>query len=70
MHIALGRAYPECGGTNESSIHWDIIKDTRQQGEIYLDDQLVFSRGSFLVLKKQPLSLHCKETAPVCLPAW
>jgi len=48
VHIALGRAYPECGGTNESSIHWDIIKDTRQQGDIFLDDQLIFSRGSFL----------------------
>jgi aminopeptidase len=29
VHIALGRAYPECGGTNESSLHWDIVKDLR-----------------------------------------
>lgn len=28
-HIALGRAYPECGGINESAIHWDIVKDLR-----------------------------------------
>lgn len=32
VHIALGRAYPECGGTNESSLHWDIVKDLRGPG--------------------------------------
>lgn len=26
IHLALGRAYQECGGTNESAIHWDMIK--------------------------------------------
>lgn len=31
MHLALGRAYPECGGVNESAIHWDIVKDLRTQ---------------------------------------
>ena len=25
VHLALGRAYPETGGTNESAIHWDLI---------------------------------------------
>lgn len=29
VHIALGRAYPECGGTNSSTLHWDIVKDLR-----------------------------------------
>lgn len=29
VHIALGRAYPECGGVNASSLHWDIVKDLR-----------------------------------------
>lgn len=29
VHIALGRAYPECGGVNPSSLHWDIVKDLR-----------------------------------------
>ncbi|MGV8876300.1 MAG: aminopeptidase [Rhodoglobus sp.] len=31
-HLALGRAYPDCGGVNESSLHWDIIKDLRSEG--------------------------------------
>ena len=30
VHIALGRAYPECGGVNESALHWDIVKDLRE----------------------------------------
>jgi aminopeptidase len=25
VHLALGRSYPETGGTNESAIHWDLI---------------------------------------------
>jgi aminopeptidase len=49
IHIALGRAYPEVGGTNQSAIHWDIVKDTRQQGEIYLDGELIFENGRVLL---------------------
>lgn len=48
IHIALGRAYPMCGGTNRSAIHWDIIKDTREKGEIFLDGKLIFMQGHFL----------------------
>jgi aminopeptidase len=29
VHIALGRAYPQCGGVNSSAVHWDIVKDLR-----------------------------------------
>jgi aminopeptidase len=49
IHIALGRAYPNVGGTNQSAIHWDIIKDTRQEGEIYLDGKLIFKDGKVLL---------------------
>lgn len=48
IHLALGRAYSECGGVNHSALHWDIIKDLRQQGEIYLDGKKVFENGKFL----------------------
>ena len=47
VHIALGRAYPETGGTNQSAIHWDIIKDLRQDGTVYLDGEVVLDRGQF-----------------------
>ena len=33
VHIALGRAYPESGGDNQSAIHWDIIKDIRRRAQ-------------------------------------
>jgi aminopeptidase len=49
IHIALGRAYAECGGVNQSALHWDIIKDLRQEGEIYLDGKKVFENGKFLI---------------------
>ena len=37
-HIAMGRAYPQCGGTNRSSIHWDIVKDLRHPSAMLLVD--------------------------------
>jgi len=49
IHVALGRAYPSVGGTNQSSIHWDIVKDMRQEGEIYLDGELIYKQGKFLI---------------------
>lgn len=49
VHIALGRAYPGVGGTNQSAIHWDIVKDLRQEGQIYLDGNLVFENGRILI---------------------
>jgi aminopeptidase len=49
LHIALGRAYPGRGGTNESAIHWDIVKDARQEGEVRLDGELIFKDGRMLL---------------------
>lgn len=49
MHIALGRSYPEVGGTNVSSIHWDIIKDTRRPGSIItMDGNPILRDGEFI----------------------
>jgi aminopeptidase len=49
VHIALGRAYPELGGTNPSAIHWDIIKDLRQGGKVRLDGKLIYDNGNFVI---------------------
>jgi aminopeptidase len=49
IHIALGRAYPDRGGRNESAIHWDIVKDTRQEGEVTLDGEIIFKDGEMLL---------------------
>jgi aminopeptidase len=45
IHIALGRAYPECGGINQSSIHWDIIKDLREGGTVLMDGEPIIIDG-------------------------
>lgn len=47
VHIALGRAYAESGGDNQSAIHWDIVKDIRRQGAIYVDGRIVLQGGEF-----------------------
>jgi aminopeptidase len=49
VHLALGRAYAECNGINQSALHWDIIKDLRQEGAIYLDGKKILEKGCFLV---------------------
>ena len=46
IHCALGRAYEECNGTNQSAVHVDIIK-SMLDGEIYADDELIYSRGKY-----------------------
>ena len=48
IHMALGNAYPESGGKNQSAIHWDILKDMKKDGEIYADDRLFYKNGKFL----------------------
>jgi aminopeptidase len=49
VHLALGASYPESGGKNESGIHWDMLCDMRDGGEIYADDQLIYKSGKFLL---------------------
>ena len=49
IHLALGRCYPECGGLNTSAIHWDIVKDIRAEGAVYLDGEPVLEKGKFLM---------------------
>jgi aminopeptidase len=48
VHLALGSAYPECGGTNRSALHWDMICDLRSGSEVYADGELVYRDGRFL----------------------
>jgi aminopeptidase len=47
VHLALGMAYKEGGGVNESALHWDMIKDLRHGGEIWVDDFLLQKNGRF-----------------------
>lgn len=47
FHIALGGGI--AGNTNVSMIHWDVVSDLRQGGEIYADDRLIYRDGEFLI---------------------
>lgn len=47
VHIALGRSYPQCGGTNESAIHWDIVKDLRPSGRLEVDGEALIERDVY-----------------------
>ena len=41
IHLALGAGFPQLGGRNESTLHWDLIKDLRRGGELQLDGEVV-----------------------------
>jgi len=45
VHVAVGAAYGIAGGRNESVVHWDMVKDLRDGGRIYLDGELVQDNG-------------------------
>jgi aminopeptidase len=49
IHMALGMGYPETGSQNKSSIHWDMICDMRDGGQIWVDDELFYEGGKFAV---------------------
>ncbi len=49
IHMALGNSYQESGGRNKSAIHWDILKDMRKDSEIYVDEELLYKDGEFLI---------------------
>jgi len=49
IHIALGRAYAMHKATNYSKIHWDIIKDMREEGEVIVDGVTVMKDGKLLL---------------------
>jgi aminopeptidase len=47
VHLAVGRSYEQTGGKNESSVHWDLICDLREGGELYADGELIQRDGKF-----------------------
>jgi aminopeptidase len=51
LHMALGRAYPETGGTNQSALHWDMVYDLRDGAEVHVDGELFSKNGEFTVLE-------------------
>jgi aminopeptidase len=50
IHMAVGKAFPEANGKNDSAIHWDMICDMRDGGKIWIDDELFYDSGEFVVV--------------------
>ncbi len=48
VHLALGFGFADLGGTNESVIHWDLVKDLRRGGRIELDTRVVQENGRWI----------------------
>jgi aminopeptidase len=49
IHMALGAGFKEIGGKNESGLHWDMICDMRDGGQIFVDGELFYASGEFKV---------------------
>lgn len=49
VHAAIGAAPGETGGLNKSGIHWDMLCDMNDGGEIYVDNELIYKDGKFII---------------------
>ncbi len=49
VHLAIGQSYLQTGGKNESAVHWDMITDMTQGGEIWADGEKIYQDGKFLI---------------------
>lgn len=49
IHMAAGASYPDTGGKNVSGLHWDLIKNMKNGGKIFADDELIYENGKFLI---------------------
>jgi len=47
IHMAVGRSFEECGGKNKSGIHIDMVKNMKDEGTIYFDEDVVYRNGKF-----------------------
>lgn len=47
IHLAIGQSYLQAGGKNQSPVHWDMITDMREGGEILADGNRIYQNGAF-----------------------
>jgi len=48
VHLAIGRSLAGTRGTNKSAVHWDMIKDLRRGGAVYVNGKLLQKDGKFV----------------------
>ncbi|HEX9386872.1 MAG TPA: aminopeptidase [Anaerolineales bacterium] len=49
IHFAVGAGFPECGGRNESGLHWDMLCDMAES-EITIDGELFYKDGKPVIV--------------------
>ena len=49
IHLAIGNGYPASGSFNKSSVHWDMLCDMRDGGQIIIDQELFYDSGEFKI---------------------
>lgn len=49
VHMAIGQSYLQAGGKNESSVHWDMIADMSQKGQIFADGKCIYENREFTI---------------------
>lgn len=49
IHMAVGQSYIQTGGKNESVIHWDLISNMKDGGQIFADDEMIYEDGVFVI---------------------
>ena len=49
IHHALGNGYLVSGSQNKSAIHWDMLCDMREGGQILVDGELFYDSGVFKI---------------------
>lgn len=49
IHMALGQAYKQTNAVNKSIVHWDMVHNMRDGGEIIVDGEVIYRSGEFLI---------------------
>lgn len=49
IHMAVGASLPQTKGINQSVVHWDMVHDMKDGGEITIDGELFYRNGHFVI---------------------
>lgn len=49
IHMALGQSYAETNAVNQSLVHWDMVHDMKDGGEILVDGDVLYRNGEFVI---------------------
>ncbi len=56
IHFTPGQAYREADNGNRSCVHWDLVKNLKGDGEVFLDGRLIQKDGLFVAKELKSLN--------------